>query len=200
MLREKIMTHLCILVFSPLSDANTALGKYLLNWSLVFLDLLSHFPRSWLSQVILWLESPHLLLALVLVTWPKPPAFLHRNSHLKPPSPPPHLSYCLSVKDAICLFCKSKFVRYAKTRRDMYVPATQIHIPPWKSFQKYSLLHLMWTGVLSRIRDDRCWATYMRRILCTLQCLLNIICSKEWWLLLPFSSSGLLTGCSFPLF
>jgi len=137
MLRDNTMTHLCISVFSPLSEANKALSKYLLNGSLLFLDLLSHFPRSSISQMILWLESPHLLLVLLLVTWPKPPALLHRKSYLKPfHSPSPHLSYCLSVKNAICLFCKSKLVRYVKTQRDMYVPATQIHIPSWKSFQE----------------------------------------------------------------
>lgn len=80
------MTPLCSSVPSPVPDANQTFRKYVLNWSLVFLDLLSHFPKSSLKEIILWLESPHLLLALFPAMQPKPTGFLHRNRSLKPVS------------------------------------------------------------------------------------------------------------------
>lgn len=151
-----------------------------------------------MRSLILCLENPHLLLALFLVLRPKPIAFFH-NKLPQMLSPHTYFSHYFSVNNDIYSPCQSKLVRYVETQRDLYLP----HINTYHHENltgKFSLLLLMWEGILSGMTNDGFWATCMRRIICVLQCLLNITYSNGRWLLLPSSSSRLLVDCLCPFF
>lgn len=126
-----------------------------------------------MRSLILWLENPHLLLALFLVLWSKPTAFLQNKL---PQTLSPHTYF--PVNNGIYSPCQSKFIRYVKTQRDLYLP----HINTYHQENlsgKFPLLLFMWEGVLSGMADDGFCATCMRTITCVLQCLLNITYSND---------------------
>lgn len=151
-----------------------------------------------MRSLILCLENPPLLLALFLVLWPKPIAFFH-NKLPQTLSPHTYFYHYFTVNNDIYSPCQSKLVRYVKTQRDLYLP--HINTDQHENLTgKFSLLLLMWEGILSGMTNDGFWATRMRRIICVLRCLLNITYSNGQWLLLPSSSSRLSVDCLCPFF